>query len=101
MPFIGGRKENKEDLLGDRGGRAESGSQLVESTFTDRAGLMTEDEEDDGGQGHDTEDGPEPVRAMSGQVVVGIGLITRESALGTQMAPCHFSSVNQREYTPG
>lgn len=98
-----GRKRGP--LLCDRSGGAKGGTQFVESTLADGAGRVAEDQEDDGRQGHNTEDGPEPVRSMRGQVVVGIGLrifkAVDEVSAWDQAKPCRFSSVNQRGYAPG
>lgn len=46
----------------------------MESALADGASRVSEDEEGDCRQRHDTEDGPQPVGAMSGQVEVGVGL---------------------------
>ena len=89
------------DLLSDRSGCAEGSGQLVEGTLADRAGRVAEDEEDDGGQSHDREDGPEPVRSVRGQVVVGIWLRFRitMSALGTTRSHiASFRSIKENTH---
>lgn len=89
----------EEHSLSDRSGGAKGGRQFVEGTLADRAGRVAEHEEDDGGQGHDTEDGPEPVRSMRGQVVVRIRLRFKEgqrSEPGGAISPLFGQSVRIR-----
>lgn len=71
------------DLLGDRGGGAEGGTQLVERAFADRTRHVADEKEGNRRHSHDTEDGPEPVGPVCREVVVRIGLSGMERRSGS------------------
>jgi hypothetical protein len=56
--------------VSDGSSEANGGGEFVESTLTDGAS-EGETEEDEGGEEHNREDGPQPVRGMSSDVDVG------------------------------